>query len=190
MVNLLCILSMIGTLFLVGGIISGNPIAIMLLIIIIICIIALKIHLDSKAKEELSHHRNTFTYNGSTHGPGTELLIKKPNSSEAIRCVWLYYDLRDHKHYYEAFFGTNIYWATDDGFASHLQQLTGRRYDLNEFRSSKARYNSFAYECPMCKSHLIKNISSGRKRSDAFFSGVGANTLFKNYECDSCKYKW
>ena len=190
MEKLLLILTMIGTLFLVGGVISGNPIAIMLLIIIIVCMIALKMHLDSKDEEELAHHRNTFTYNGSTHGPGTELLIKKPNSEETIRCVWLYYDLRDNKHYYEAFFGNASYWATDDGFTSHLQQLTGRKYDLNEYRTSKSKYNNFAYECPMCKSHLIKNISPDRKRSDAFFSGVGADTLYRNYECDSCKYKW
>lgn len=57
-------------------------------------------------------------------------------------------------------------------------------------RAEMAKYNNLKYTCPMCGSHKIKTIGTGKKMAGVAAAGLASRNLGKNYQCDDCNYVW
>ena len=57
-------------------------------------------------------------------------------------------------------------------------------------RADREKYNGFKYTCPMCGSHKVKNIGTGKKLAGVATVGLASKSIGKNYQCDDCNYRW
>ena len=74
-------------------------------------------------------------------------------------------------------------------FLLHMWILV--KMDPEQQKKDDARkYNNYRYTCPMCRSNRIKTIGSGKKMITIGAVGVASSDFGKNYQCDSCNYKW
>lgn len=56
--------------------------------------------------------------------------------------------------------------------------------------AEREKYNGFKYTCPMCGSHRVKNIGTGKKLVGVATVGLASKSIGKNYQCDHCNYRW
>ena len=57
-------------------------------------------------------------------------------------------------------------------------------------KREREKYNDYQYTCPMCGSHKIKNIGTGKKLAGVAAVGLASRNIGKNYQCDDCNYRW
>ena len=57
-------------------------------------------------------------------------------------------------------------------------------------QTEMAKYNNLKYTCPMCGSHKIKTIGTGKKMAGVATVGLASKNIGKNYQCDDCNYIW
>ena len=88
-----------------------------------------------------------------------------------------------------------LYKASQKGEAEYRAEL--ERQKAEEKRNQEAvqavnarKYNNYAYTCPMCGSHYVKNISMTKKGVGVATVGLASKTIGKNYKCTSCNYMW
>lgn len=134
--------------------------------------------------------RRYFIYNECRYEAGTEFLIRSHDSNQVVNAIFLYYDLEKKLNYYEPNIGNQVVHCTDEWFFSHIIEITGRNFNISEFKATKAKYNNFMYTCPMCQSKKIKSISSERKAASIMLTGLASKNIGHNYQCDNCNYKW
>ena len=74
-------------------------------------------------------------------------------------------------------------------FVVHAFILYKKDPDVQEKETAR-RYNNYMYTCPMCGSHHVSNITSGKKAVTIGMVGAVSSNFGKNYQCENCGYKW